>query len=150
MAVKIEGQIDPGGSSDVLIGGPQVGLGRKRRSIGLRFERTSNNPVSPVLSTTDRSAPPAFYAPGLRSGLPGGARGSLGRLGPAVRACGVLRPGEDGRDTAAILDNNGHANRAYGIGGSTQLLRRPDGYIGLVTQDRSSTAVRAHPSEISP
>jgi hypothetical protein len=68
-------------------------------------------------------------------------------FGPAVSAYSVLKPGEDRRDSAAISDNEGHAHRAYGISESTQILIRPDGYIGLATQDRSATAVRAYLSE---
>ncbi len=55
------------------------------------------------------------------------------RYGDLIRAYTIIRPGEPA-DSASIIDTDGHAYRAYGIEASTLVLVRPDGYVGLITQ----------------
>lgn len=55
----------------------------------------------------------------------------------------IVQPGRDA-DSAAIIDADGHAFRAYEIAKSTRVLVRPDGYIGLVTEDSSSEGIREY------
>ncbi|HLX43523.1 MAG TPA: FAD-dependent oxidoreductase [Bryobacteraceae bacterium] len=60
--------------------------------------------------------------------------------GSLVSAYTVAQPGEAIGDSA-IVDVAGHGRRAYDVGTGVQILVRPDGYIGLITQERSGRAV---------
>jgi hypothetical protein len=41
-------------------------------------------------------------------------------------------------------DAEGHAARAYDVEGDTQMLVRPDGYIGLATEERTAAPIIAY------
>jgi 2-polyprenyl-6-methoxyphenol hydroxylase-like FAD-dependent oxidoreductase len=57
------------------------------------------------------------------------------RYGTLVRAYTVRHP-HTLADDATLIDTHGHAHRAYGITTDTLVLVRPDGYIGLITQQQ--------------
>ncbi|GAA4230879.1 FAD-dependent monooxygenase [Actinomadura meridiana] len=64
-----------------------------------------------------------------------GAVAALGdRLGGALRGYTVVRPGEPVGDDA-VLDVNGHVSEGYAADDGTFVLVRPDGYLGLVTDN---------------
>jgi hypothetical protein len=49
-----------------------------------------------------------------------------------VHAYTITRPGTTTAvDADTLVDSDGHAHRAYGIGDQAVILVRPDGYIGL-------------------
>jgi 2-polyprenyl-6-methoxyphenol hydroxylase-like FAD-dependent oxidoreductase len=50
----------------------------------------------------------------------------------------------------AVSDVQGHAAAAYGVLAPTLFVVRPDGYVGLATQDRSAAAVQAYLSRLLP
>ena len=62
--------------------------------------------------------------------------------GPAVRTAPVLHTGEPpaAAGPTAVVDENGHAAKAYGIGGDTLVLIRPDGYVGTISTDAADIA----------
>jgi 2-polyprenyl-6-methoxyphenol hydroxylase-like FAD-dependent oxidoreductase len=49
---------------------------------------------------------------------------------------------------ATIVDTDGHAQRAYGIESDTLVLIRPDGYIGMITNQRSTGALEKYLSQV--
>jgi 2-polyprenyl-6-methoxyphenol hydroxylase-like FAD-dependent oxidoreductase len=60
--------------------------------------------------------------------------------GSMVRSCAVIRSGTAaGND--AVVDEDGHAHRAYDVQAGTLVLVRPDGYIGLVADSASADRV---------
>jgi FAD binding domain len=87
---------------------------------------------------------PHFTLLGFGPGFKDAQEEIAAEFGAAVHAHTVLPVGEEGEDSAAIVDSEGHAYRAYEIGKSTQILVRPDGYIGLVTEEDSAGAVRGY------
>jgi len=58
------------------------------------------------------------------------------RFGAAVHAYTVVSPGEPA-DAHAVVDTDGHARAGYDVADGTLVLVRPDGYVGLVTEDAS-------------
>jgi hypothetical protein len=73
-----------------------------------------------------------------------------GALGPAVAAHTIIPAAErfiNEEDAGATHDADGHAYRAYGIEKNTQVLVRPDGYIGFMTEDGAADGVLAYLSE---
>lgn len=64
---------------------------------------------------------------------------------PAIRVCPVVPAGEAGPPDG-IVDSGGHASRAYDVPSGTLLLVRPDGYIGVITEDGSAGAIADYPA----
>ena len=62
--------------------------------------------------------------------------------GPAVRTVPVLHTGESpaAAGPSAVVDEGGHAAKAYGIGADTLVLIRPDGYVGAISPDIADIA----------
>ena len=71
-----------------------------------------------------------------------------GVFGEAVQAHTIIRPGE-AAGMAAIVDEDEHARRAYDVRDGAQILVRPDGYIGLITEEASIRPIRAYVAEIA-
>ncbi|MGH9668188.1 MAG: FAD-dependent monooxygenase, partial [Bryobacteraceae bacterium] len=57
-----------------------------------------------------------------------------------VRGCTILPPGEVAPGNA-VIDSGGHAQSAYDVKSGTLVLVRPDGYIGLIAEERSDGPV---------
>ena len=91
---------------------------------------------------------PHFTLLGFGSGFRDGHAEVSAAFGSSVRTHTILAAGTNG-ESAAILDNEGHAHRSYGILKATQVLVRPDGYIGLVTEDGSSNSIRAYLNDLA-
>ncbi len=62
------------------------------------------------------------------------------RFGSAVRVCPVLRVPVAG----GLIDNEGHAHRAYGATGGTLILVRPDGCVGCIAHDGSTSSIEEY------
>ena len=62
--------------------------------------------------------------------------------GPAVRTVPVLHTGEPptAAGPTAVVDGQGHAAKAYGIGAEALVLIRPDGYVGTISTDVADIA----------
>jgi len=71
------------------------------------------------------------------------------RYNGSVHAHAVVRSGQ-GAESAGIVDTDGYAHRAYGIDSDTLVLIRPDGYIGMITQQRSEGALDEYLSQVVP
>ena len=69
------------------------------------------------------------------------------RYNGSVHAYAVVRSGQ-GAESAGIVDTDGYAHRAYGIGSDTLVLIRPDGYIGMITQQRSAGVLNEYLSQV--
>jgi 2-polyprenyl-6-methoxyphenol hydroxylase-like FAD-dependent oxidoreductase len=69
------------------------------------------------------------------------------RYNRSVHAYAVVRSGEDA-ESAGIVDTDGHVHRAYGIDTDTLVLIRPDGYIGMITQQRPEGALDEYLSQV--
>jgi hypothetical protein len=71
------------------------------------------------------------------------------RYGAAVRAYTVARPGGPA-DHATLVDTHGHAYRAYDIDADTLVLVRPDGYVGLITQQPTAERIYEYLGVLTP
>lgn len=63
---------------------------------------------------------------------------SANHLPEDIHAYTIVQPNEPGN----IIDADNQAQRAYDVKHGAQVLVRPDGYIGLITEDPSSKATR--------
>ncbi|MFD9423776.1 MULTISPECIES: FAD-dependent monooxygenase [unclassified Streptomyces] len=64
----------------------------------------------------------------------------------AVRACRVYGAGETpGSDAHAVIDHQGYARAAYGVGGSgAVVVIRPDNHVGIVAPEDAPRSVREY------
>lgn len=69
--------------------------------------------------------------------------------GDAVRTCRVYGPGDPAPDPLScgapgrgLIDHEGHARAAYGIGTDTVVVIRPDNHVGLIAPAADTRAVR--------
>lgn len=62
--------------------------------------------------------------------------------GAAVRTVPIRHTGEEPAETghATVVDEDGHAAKAYGIDTETLVLIRPDGYVGAISTDPADIA----------
>ncbi|MCX4675007.1 FAD-dependent monooxygenase [Streptomyces sp. NBC_01433] len=84
------------------------------------------------------------FGPGSATALRG-VTAAYGGSG-AVRACRVYGAGETpGADAHAVIDHQGHARAAYGVGGSgAVVVIRPDNHVGIVAPADAPRSVREY------
>lgn len=82
---------------------------------------------------------PRFTFLGFGEGCGGALRPAAARYADRLKTCLIAVPPGAGVD--ALIDDQGHALRAYDITSDTLALVRPDGYIGLTAPSHDAQAV---------
>ncbi|MFF3458974.1 FAD-dependent oxidoreductase [Streptomyces sp. NPDC002730] len=82
-------------------------------------------------------AGPHFTLIGFGTAAPAALREVMDKHGDLVRAHAI------GAERSGLRDTDGHARRAYGIGGDALVLVRPDNHIALITEGSDSHAALA-------
>ncbi|MFE9728440.1 FAD-dependent monooxygenase [Streptomyces sp. NPDC005794] len=153
----------PGGGLDTAISPSTTGLDRGYRWSSLARagdaclrsgDRAPDAPCAEAATGAPTRLFHAFAGPhltllGFGAGAERALREATAAHGDAVRAFRVYgadapEPGTAAAGPEALHDREGHAHTAYGIGGDTVVVIRPDNHVGLIADADDHHAVRRY------